>query len=85
MARRFIAFRLFALVFALLCVSARAGEITAYTALEEDDISVYLDGLQQGKTRHQGQRAAPVDRRSRRAHARGEGQPAARRDLGLWR
>ena len=45
MARRFIAFHLAALLLGLLAVTARAGEITAYSSLEEDDIKVYLDAL----------------------------------------
>ncbi len=39
--------------------------------------------VRQGEARHQGQRAAPVDRRSRGAHARREEQSPPRRHLGL--
>jgi iron(III) transport system substrate-binding protein len=49
MSRRFVAFRLLTLLFALLAVTARAGEITAYTALEEDDIKVYLTAFNKAK------------------------------------
>src|SRR6187551_3636206 len=41
---------LFAVALLLLsCGLARAGEITAYTALEEDDVKVYLDAFQKAK------------------------------------
>jgi len=49
MSRRFVAFPLFALLATLLAVTARAGEITAYTALEEDDVKVYLDAFAKAK------------------------------------
>ena len=49
MSRRFVAFHLSTLLFALLAVTARAGEITAYTALEEDDIKVYLTAFNKSK------------------------------------
>ena len=49
MAHRLIAFRVLALLVALFAVSARAGEITAYTALEEDDIKVYLTAFNKAK------------------------------------
>jgi iron(III) transport system substrate-binding protein len=37
------------LALASLCFGARAGEITAYTSLEEDDIRVYLEGFGKAK------------------------------------
>lgn len=38
-----------ALALVLACASARAGEITVYTALEEDDAKVYLDAFSKAK------------------------------------
>jgi iron(III) transport system substrate-binding protein len=38
-----------ALVLLLCCTVARAGEITVYTALEEDDVRVYLDAFSKAK------------------------------------
>ncbi|MEO8137522.1 MAG: extracellular solute-binding protein, partial [Betaproteobacteria bacterium] len=40
---------LFALAVLLACTVARAGDITAYTALEEDDAKVYLDAFAKAK------------------------------------
>src|SRR6266540_918629 len=41
--------RLTAVALATLCLAAQAGEITAYTSLEEDDVKVYLDGFGKAK------------------------------------
>jgi iron(III) transport system substrate-binding protein len=50
MARRFAFPQVIVMLAAtLLCLAARAGEITAYTALEEDDIKVYLDAFAKAK------------------------------------
>ena len=38
-----------ALALASFCLAARAGEITAYTSLEEDDVKVYLDAFNKAK------------------------------------
>jgi iron(III) transport system substrate-binding protein len=44
-----IANTLLLLVAMTVALAARAGEITAYTALEEDDIKVYLDAFHKAK------------------------------------
>ena len=41
--------RLAAIALASLCFAAQAGEITAYTSLEEDDVKVYLDAFAKAK------------------------------------
>jgi hypothetical protein len=40
---------LVAITLGLLCLGARAGDITAYTALEEDDVRVYLAAFNKAK------------------------------------
>ena len=41
--------RLTAVALASFCFAAQAGEITAYTSLEEDDVKVYLDAFNKAK------------------------------------
>ncbi len=41
--------RLIGVALASLCFTAQAGEITAYTSLEEDDVKVYLDAFNKAK------------------------------------
>src|SRR5258706_6719790 len=40
---------LIAVALASFCIAAQAGEITAYTSLEEDDVKVYLDAFNKAK------------------------------------
>ena len=49
MTRLNMSIRLLCAMALLSCGLARAGEITAYTALEEDDVKVYLDAFAKAK------------------------------------